>query len=681
MLNITDEEILAIKNRLIEHRAQIFEVVEKYEAQIKALDDKAGNYAEQKAELTRQRDAEVKPFQDLYVAAYRDFQVGTNQPIANAGEEAILPETPVVGAKTAPLKATTQEETNGMSERSHETLSYLRNAPQTLIDTVLKEFVRLLETKYASAMALAISVDMGKTYEAALGELSKGALTQAWLEEQEVRDSVMPHLRHADPTKRKFDLPIGDNDKVLFSYFQGKGIGSFMAGANYPWALLALNLMRSIFTRNTAICKGTEKSPNVMAILKQALDESITNTFNGQVEVPKTSNSIMPAKKDPAEVQEPANFASRFKIPDTISTWLKQLRIPNAASAIEIFTGGLFQVGYGRLSNFQCPDMFGILGMVSSDKAAKDAATLRGLQTTRAETGGNAPIIVDLASIKTPDDAKKAAELIYASATAVQGERCTSGRRLFLVGNNPEMAATLITEVEKLFARSAVEQGFGDTMVKGTKLGPNYSDAVAAKVAEVVADAKKDGNCRVTQTESPFGDFSKGRYVMPAFILRNVDGVPPAQQHKDMRHEIFGPLMQGYTGLNLNQALGYSNDSPNQLASAVISNSPEFIAAVRSGLKTGELIVNGQPADTSPGGNHSDPKVDSHNGGKNALGPFVGEVTIMGKLSEVREVVTQHSSLQDNTNARSSAKPIQDWQSYCHNNGLEAPCALGAAIG
>lgn len=588
---------------------------------------------------------EILPKQQQEAArVYKLFQVGSGQPIAQENHISIKPESPIIDFPTAELNATTKAEMEEMTGYSDQAFEFIKNAPQSFLRLIGDNFVEILEKEYGEHMALAISFDMGKTYEDAKKELMKGALTQEWIKEIEIADSIAPHLRHDAAGKRLARLPITDDDKVLFSYFEGKGKASFMAGANYPWALLALNMLRSLHTRNVCISKGSEKAPNVMAILKAAMDKAIERSM------------VQDAAKNGASTLEIMGAVEAFG-PHQAYTKL-----------MEVLKRGLFQVGYGKESEFRCPKTFDITGMVCSHSAAQSAAELRGPRTTTAERGGNAPVAVDVDSLIDKAQAEKWADIIYAAATNVNGERCTSARRVFLIGDDAEKMEWIREALMKRFSRSAEEVGLGNPLRKGTKLGPNYDKSVPLKINEVTEAAMHDSNAVIATSKSPYGMFSGGRWLMPKLILWNKDGKLPERQTHHMEHEIFGLVLQAYQFMTMKLGIKFGNQTIHHLASSTLSNNEQFHAEFRNGIRAGEQSVNDMPNDFSPQGNHTDPD-DSLNGGRNALIRFVCEKSVKGLFKEIVGVVRRHSRHHDVSNARQSAGVIADYHNHLHNAG------------
>jgi len=177
-------------------------------------------------------------------------------------------------------------------------------------------------------------------------------------------------------------------------------------------------------------------------------------------------------------------------------------------------------------------------------------------------------------------DLELAADCIVAAATAVNGQKCTSARRVLV---ERPVEAELLTALTARFEALRL----GDPADPTTTLGPLITPAARARAdtelgravaagAEIVARAPALDDQRLAQA----GFF-------PAAL---VHGVPPGDPLR--RRELFAPVLTLESFERDDEAWEIANDTPYGLAAAVYTSSAARAEAARDRLDVGVLAVN-----------------------------------------------------------------------------------------
>ena len=185
------------------------------------------------------------------------------------------------------------------------------------------------------------------------------------------------------------------------------------------------------------------------------------------------------------------------------------------------------------------------------------------LGRTLLELGGNNGVIV-------MDDAplELAARAALFGAVGTAGQRCTSLRRLFLQRG---IAQPFLERLRAAYAQVKI----GHPLEAGTLMGPLVNQRAGAAMQEGLATIRQQGG------EVIYGGRAlEGCYVEPCIVKA-------AQPLPIMQDEIFAPILYVVEFDELEQAIGWHNDVPQGLSSAIFT----------SGLVAGETFLSHRGSD------------------------------------------------------------------------------------
>ena len=185
------------------------------------------------------------------------------------------------------------------------------------------------------------------------------------------------------------------------------------------------------------------------------------------------------------------------------------------------------------------------------------------LGRTLLELGGNNGVIV-------MDDAQLelAARAALFGAVGTAGQRCTSLRRLFLQRG---IAQPFLERLRAAYAQVKI----GHPLEVGTLMGPLVNQRAGAAMQEGLAVIRQQGG------EVIYGGRAlEGCYVEPCIVKA-------AQPLPIMQDEIFAPILYVVEFDELEQAIGWHNDVPQGLSSAIFT----------SGLVAGETFLSHRGSD------------------------------------------------------------------------------------
>ena len=179
------------------------------------------------------------------------------------------------------------------------------------------------------------------------------------------------------------------------------------------------------------------------------------------------------------------------------------------------------------------------------------------------ELGGQATAIVLPGA-----DPDRAAEALARGAWTNQGQVCMSTERVICVGATAE---ALLPRLEAARARLRM----GDPADETTDIGPVVTEAAAARLAALIADAQARGARLVG------GGTVAGRMVAPTLL----DGVARGMRLHD--EEAFGPVLSVIRAGSEAEALTIANDGAYGLAAAVFARDPDRAEAFARDLECG----------------------------------------------------------------------------------------------
>ncbi len=174
-------------------------------------------------------------------------------------------------------------------------------------------------------------------------------------------------------------------------------------------------------------------------------------------------------------------------------------------------------------------------------------AVARRLGRSLLELGGNNAVIV-----MNDANLDLAARAVVFGAAGTAGQRCTSIRRLFLQRG---IAENLVARLKAAYAQIRI----GDPLDESTLVGPLIDRAAVDAMQAALQRIRAEGGEIVYG-----GDDLGGCFVRPALVKANA-GMPIVKE------EIFAPILYWIEFDTLEQALGWHNDVPQGLSSAMFT--------------------------------------------------------------------------------------------------------------
>lgn len=236
---------------------------------------------------------------------------------------------------------------------------------------------------------------------------------------------------------------------------------------------------------------------------------------------------------------------------------------------INLVTGYGAEVG-AALAAHPKVDKITFTGSTATGRAILDAAK-GNMKRVTLELGGKSPVII------LPDANVDAA--IAGAANAIffnGGQVCVAGSRLYA-------HSSIFDKVVEGIATQAGEIRLGHGLDENTQMGSLISRSHAAKVAQFVEDARNDGASVVCGGETAGPNQS---FVTPTIVT----GV-----RSDMdvvREEIFGPVLVAMPFDDLDEVIGYANDSEYGLAAGIWSEGLSNATRLASRIKAGSVWIN-----------------------------------------------------------------------------------------
>lgn len=175
----------------------------------------------------------------------------------------------------------------------------------------------------------------------------------------------------------------------------------------------------------------------------------------------------------------------------------------------------------------------------------------RGGRTLLELGGNNAMIVMDDADL----DLALRGVLFGAAGTA--GQRCTSTRRLFLQSGIHD---GFLERLVKAYGQVKI----GSPLEAGTLMGPLVNQQAVDSYLKAMELIKQQGGEVLCGGGRPSG-FDRGFYVEPTIVRASAD-LPMIQQ------ETFAPILYVMAFEGLDQAIGWHNDVPQGLSSAIFTS-------------------------------------------------------------------------------------------------------------
>ncbi|BCY10566.1 aldehyde dehydrogenase [Actinoplanes sp. L3-i22] len=216
-------------------------------------------------------------------------------------------------------------------------------------------------------------------------------------------------------------------------------------------------------------------------------------------------------------------------------------------------------------------DAVAFIGSTATGRLVAQAAAGK---ATLLEMGGNGPLVV-----LDDADLDRAVEGALTACFLCAGQSCTAGERLLVHSAvSDEFASRLVTAVRERIR-------LGDPFDAATTMGPLNNPAVAAKMAEHVADAVARG-ATVRTGGAPAGGFPTDLY-WPATVLTEVPVEALAAAE-----ETFGPIAPIVRIESLDEAIELTNASRYGLLAAVYTADLQRGLTFADAVRTGWVNIN-----------------------------------------------------------------------------------------
>jgi aldehyde dehydrogenase (NAD+) len=217
------------------------------------------------------------------------------------------------------------------------------------------------------------------------------------------------------------------------------------------------------------------------------------------------------------------------------------------AGVFQTIVGSNEMVGEAMLADARLP----LISFTGSSRVGRQVAARVGqrLGRTLLELGGNNGIIV-----MNDANLDLALRAVVFGAVGTAGQRCTTTRRLFLQrGIAGKMTAALIAAYSQL--------RIGDPAQPETLVGPLISAEAVANMVRALDTIREQGG------EVLFGGNALGGCFAEPALVRSKPDMPM------VREEVFAPILHLIEFDEIEQAIGWHNDVPQGLSSAIFTDS------------------------------------------------------------------------------------------------------------
>ena len=258
---------------------------------------------------------------------------------------------------------------------------------------------------------------------------------------------------------------------------------------------------------------------------------------------------------------------------DTSLTAIRLLQLMQEAGlpdgVINLVTGYGHEAGAALAAHMDV-DKITFTGSTATGRDILDASK-GNLKRVTLELGGKSPVII------LPDADLDAA--IPGAANAIffnGGQVCIAGSRLYA-------HRSVYDRVVDGVAEAASQMKLGHGLNPNTHMGPLVSAKHAAKVADYVADSKKNGASIICGGETAGVNYS---FVLPTVVADAKPGT------RIVEEEVFGPVLVVTPFDDFNEVAKAANDSPYGLAAGIWTEGLSNATRLANRIKAGTVWIN-----------------------------------------------------------------------------------------
>lgn len=196
----------------------------------------------------------------------------------------------------------------------------------------------------------------------------------------------------------------------------------------------------------------------------------------------------------------------------------------------------------------------------------------------------NRPVIVEMGG-KNPSyvtqsaDLDVAAEGVMRSAFGLQGQKCSSGSKVYVA------RSVYDAFLERLIARTRAIK-IGAPRDASVFMGPVINEAAGARYDAACEEARRDGRVLHGGKRLSGGEFDGGIYVEPTIV----EGLPAG--HRLNKDELFLPFLSVQPFDRLEEAIADGNDVLYGLTAGAYTHDPAELALFLDRAEAGALYVN-----------------------------------------------------------------------------------------
>lgn len=243
-------------------------------------------------------------------------------------------------------------------------------------------------------------------------------------------------------------------------------------------------------------------------------------------------------------------FLTAIAVMKIVEEVLKENRLPEGI--LSIVVGNRNEAGNSMISDRRLP-LISATGSVTMGRHVGKVVAAR-LGKTLLELGGNNAVIV------TPDaDIDLAVRAIVFGAVGTSGQRCTTIRRIIV-------HQKIYSSLKESLIRAYQQINIGNPLEKNVLMGP-LVDREAVTVMQKALKTVKNSGGKIIYGGNVLtgGLYDAGTYVTPCICEAK-------NSYPIVREETFAPILYIIPYENIQEAIGYNNDVPQGLSSAIFTD-------------------------------------------------------------------------------------------------------------